>query len=140
MVDIIEEIMIQKVKITEKINHRGREVLREALKREVLEEVLNEAQRGDLREALKEALEHYDNIENQDELMTKSDIARHLGISVNNLSQGAVQAYYVPFDKPMIVTAKGKKGWTRKVVMEHLARRDKVIKESYQEWLKTNKE
>lgn len=93
-----------------------------------------------VREALKEALEHYDNIENQDELMTKSDIARHLGISVNNLSQGAVQAYYVPFDKPMIVTAKGKKGWTRKVVMEHLARRDKVIKESYQEWLKTNKE
>lgn len=124
----------------EKANQKGTGAGARTMKEQVLITLDIDDLREVVREALKEALEHYDHIENQDELMTKSDIARHLGISVNNLSQGAVQAYYVPFDKPMITTAKGKKGWTRKVVMEHLARRDKVIKESYQEWLKTNKE
>lgn len=91
-----------------------------------------------VREAIKEALENFDGLDNQEELMTKSDIAKYLGVSLNNISQGAPQAYYVPFDKPMITTTSGKKGWSKKVVLEHLARRDKDIKKDYDEWLKNN--
>ena len=89
-------------------------------------------------QALKEALEHFDGLDSQDEIMTKADIARYLGVSINNISTGAPQAYYVPFDKPMITTSDGKKGWSKSIVMQHLARRDKDIKKSYEDWLANN--
>ena len=86
-------------------------------------------------EAMKEALQSFDSIEQSDELMTKTDIANYLGINPKNLMKGAPQAYYVPFDKPMITTTDGKKGWKRSVVIQHLARRDCDIKKAYEEWL-----
>ena len=86
-------------------------------------------------EAMKEALQSFDSVEQSEELMTKTDIANYLGINPKNLMKGAPQAYYVPFDKPMITTTDGKKGWKRSVVMHHLARRDCDIKKAYEEWL-----
>ena len=88
-------------------------------------------------EAMKEALQSFDSVEQSEELMTKTDIANYLGINPRNLMKGAPQAYYCPFDKPMITTTDGKKGWKRSVVMQHLARRDCDIKKSYEEWLET---
>ena len=88
-------------------------------------------------EAMKEALQSFESVEQSDELMTKTDIANYLGINPRNLMKGAPQAYYCPFDKPMITTTDGKKGWNRSVVMQHLARRDCDIKKSYEEWLET---
>ena len=88
-------------------------------------------------EAMKEALQSFEPVEQSDELMTKTDIANYLGINPRNLMKGAPQAYYCPFDKPMITTTDGKKGWKRSVVMQHLARRDCDIKKSYEEWLET---
>ena len=88
-------------------------------------------------EAMKEALQSFESVEQSDELMTKTDIANYLGINPRNLKKGAPQAYYCPFDKPMITTTDGKKGWKRSVVMQHLARRDCDIKKSYEEWLET---
>ena len=88
-------------------------------------------------EAMKEALQSFDSVEQSEELMTKTDIANYLGINPKNLMKGAPQAYYCPFDKPMITTTDGKKGWKRSVVMQHLARRDCDIKKAYEEWLET---
>ena len=86
---------------------------------------------------MKEALQSFDSVEHSEELMTKTDIANYLGINPRHLMKGAPQAYYCPFDKPMITTTDGKKGWKRSVVMQHLARRDCDIKKAYEEWLET---
>lgn len=91
-------------------------------------------------DALKEALCSFDVSDDKDNdyIMSKSDIAKYLGINPKNLMKGAPQAYYCPFDKPMVTTSSGKKGWKKKVVMEHLARRDCDIKKAYELWLEDN--
>lgn len=98
-----------------------------------------------VRDAIAEALENFggldnqDNQDNQNEIMSRSDIAKYLGINPKNVMSGSPLAYYVPFDKPMITTKSGKRGWRKSIVMEHLARRDKDIRQSYSEWLEINK-
>lgn len=67
-----------------------------------------------------------------DDIMYVSDIAEMIGIDRRNLHSS--QKYYLPFDRPYITGKRGEKGWKRRDVLEHLARRDSDIKKSYQEF------
>ena len=68
-----------------------------------------------------------------EEIMTVSDIADLLGIDKRNLN--SAQKYYLPFDRPCVKCSRGAKGWKRRDVLEHIARRDCDIKRSYEEFL-----
>ena len=58
-----------------------------------------------VRDAIAEALENFGGLDNQDnkdtqnEIMSRSDIAKYLGINPKNVMSGSPLAYYVPFDK-----------------------------------------
>ena len=67
-----------------------------------------------------------------DDIMTVTDISELIGVDRRNLNGS--QKYYLPFDRPEYRTKDGVRGWKRRDVLEHLARRDSDIKKSYEEF------
>lgn len=65
-----------------------------------------------------------------DDIMTVTDISELIGVDRRNLNGS--QKYYLPFDRPEYRTKDGVRGWKRRDVLEHLARRDSDIRKSYE--------
>ena len=69
-----------------------------------------------------------------DDIMTVTDISELIGVDRRNLNGS--QKYYLPFDRPEYRTKDGVRGWKRRDVLEHLARRDSDIRKSYETFQK----
>ena len=67
-----------------------------------------------------------------DDILTVTDISELIGVDRRNLNGS--QKYYLPFDRPEYRTKDGVRGWKRRDVLEHLARRDSDIRKSYEEF------
>ena len=65
-----------------------------------------------------------------DDILTVTDISELIGVDRRNLN--GAQKYYLPFDRPEYRTKDGVRGWKRRDVLEHLARRDSDIRKSYE--------
>ena len=65
-----------------------------------------------------------------DDILTVTDISELIGVDRRNLNGS--QKYYLPFDRPEYRTKDGVRGWKRRDVLEHLARRDSDIRKSYE--------
>ena len=68
-----------------------------------------------------------------DDILTVTDISELIGVDRRNLNGS--QKYYLPFDRPEYRTKDGVRGWKRRDVLEHLARRDSDIRKSYSKFM-----
>ena len=94
---------------------------------EDLRNIMNEMVRETINEIIRT-----DRHGDMDDIMTVTDISELIGVDRRNLNGS--QKYYQPFDRPEYRTKDGVRGWKRRDVLEHLARRDSDIRKSYEEF------
>lgn len=92
---------------------------------EDLRSIMNEMVRETIYEIIRS-----DRHGDMDDIMTVTDISELIGVDRRNLNGS--QKYYLPFDRPEYRTKDGVRGWKRRDVLEHLARRDSDIRKSYE--------
>ena len=92
---------------------------------EDLRSIMNEMVRETIYEIMRS-----DRHGDMDDIMTVTDISELIGVDRRNLNGS--QKYYLPFDRPEYRTKDGVRGWKRRDVLEHLARRDSDIRKSYE--------